>query len=321
VKIRVLPVPIVLAALVALLCASCGASGALLRPNGVAVAPDGTLYVMDRGNYRVAHVTAEGQFLGAFGQFGTGPEDIFAGWDLAVDAAGNLYLCNLTRDEGGLQVHDGIKMFTAAGEFVREIGGTDYTYEESANTPYGLDVDAAGRVYVADFSGDTLRVFDPQGNLQGTFFGATGSAREEFSGLNDVAVDDVRNEVYIVDSINTRVKKYDLAVGPAGEVTLTLRLVFGGYGEGPGEFSYPQYVAVDEASGRLYVNDMGNYRVAVFDNNGHFIQSLEPPGVSSWQGMGLAVGPDGTVYIADALNNVVWAFAADGAFRGRIGGW
>jgi hypothetical protein len=57
----------------------------------VAVAPDGTLYVMDRGNYRVVHLSASGEFLGAFGQLGTTPEKIYKGWDIKVDAAGNIY--------------------------------------------------------------------------------------------------------------------------------------------------------------------------------------------------------------------------------------
>jgi DNA-binding beta-propeller fold protein YncE len=279
--------------------------------------PDGTLYIMDRGNYRVVHVTATGQFLGAFGNFGTGSQDIYAGWDIVYDA-GNLYICNLVRDESGTLVHDGIKVFTPQGKFLREIGGRDYKYGENPSNPYGLGIDASGRIYVADFAVNTMRVFDLEGNPLATFFGKTGSGDDEYTGLNDVAVDNTRGLLYATDSINSRVKQYTLEIGPEGEISLTHRLTFGTYGAGPGELAYPQYLAVDEPRDRLYVNDMGNYRIAVFDSAGQYLGVLDPPNVRNWQGMGLAVGPDGTVYIADALNNVVWAFGADGKAKGRI---
>ena len=66
----------------------------LLRPNGITVAPDGTLYVVDRGHYRVVQLTATGQLLDAFGQLGTGADDLYSAWDVAVDAAGQRYVCN-----------------------------------------------------------------------------------------------------------------------------------------------------------------------------------------------------------------------------------
>ena len=47
-----------IAAATALL-AACGQPTGLLRPNGVAVMPDNTLYIMDRGNYRVVHTAAD----------------------------------------------------------------------------------------------------------------------------------------------------------------------------------------------------------------------------------------------------------------------
>ncbi len=305
--------------ILSLLLAGCAsASTGLLRPNGVVVAAQGELYVMDRGNYRIVHLAADGRQLASFGRFGVAPGQVYSGWDIARDEQGNVYICNLDRDENGDVIHDGVKVFSPSGDFIREVGGQDYSYEEANASPYGLDVDSAGRLYVADFGSDTMRVFDAGGEPLGTFFGQTGSGDDEFNGLNDVVVDDARGLLYISDCVNSRIKEYVLTILPTGAISLTHRLTFGSYGSGPGQFSYPQYLAVDESTGRLYVNDMANYRLQIFDPWGQYMGEMAPPGVSAWQGMGLAVGDDGTVYAADALNNVIWAFGLDGQLVKRI---
>jgi tripartite motif-containing protein 71 len=304
-----------------LLLAGCAAPRGLLRPNGVAVAPDGSVYVMDRGNYRVVHLSATGKFLGAFGKLGAGPNDIYAGWDIALDSAGNVYICNqVPNEEGTGLVHDGVKVFAPSGRLVRELGGQDYVYGDDVvrNTPYGVDIDAQGRIYVADFGADTVRVFDPQGGQIAQFFGDTGSEEDQFYGVNDVAVDDPRGLMYVVDNMNSRVQQFSLAVTDSGELTVTHLLSFGEYGREPGQFAYLQNIAVDDASGRVYVGDMANYRVQVFDTEGNYVSQFSPPDVEIWQVMGLAVGSDGAVYVADARNNAVWVFEPDGRLRSRI---
>ena len=64
------------------------------RPNGVAVAPDGSIYVMDLGNHRVAHLSPDGRLRGAFGKLGIRPDEIYEGWGMALDQAGNIYFCD-----------------------------------------------------------------------------------------------------------------------------------------------------------------------------------------------------------------------------------
>ncbi len=284
---------------------------ALLRPNGVVLAEDGTLYVMDRGHYRIVHLTAQGTLLDSFGKFGTRPEQIHSGWDLARDASGRLYFGHLVYSEESEVVHDGVKVFAADGTFVAEIGAQDYVYGESTARPYGLDVDSAGRVYVADFATNTLRVFDASGVLLKRFVFPPDSASGEFQALNDVVVDDQRGLLYLVDNLLAVVRQYRLSFDAQGQPELTLLLTFGGYGHGPGELAYPQYLAVNETSGDVYVSDMANQRVVVYDATGAYLRVLVPP-VETWQAMGLAVSPDGQVYVTDAFNNVVWTFAPDG---------
>ncbi len=299
-----------LAGMVALsACAS--APRSLLRPNGVVQADDGTLYVMDRGHYRIVHLDMQGKLLGSFGKFGTRPEQIHSGWDLARDAAGRLYLGHLVYSEESEVVHDGVKVFAADGTFIRELGAQDYAYGEATARPYGLDVDAQGRVYVADFASNTLRVFSPSGTLLRRFEPGAETELGEFLALNDVAVDDQRSLLYAVDNLLALVRQYRLDFDAQGIPHLSLIRSFGGYGHDAGEFSYPQYLAVDEASGQVYVSDMGNLRVQSFDSTGLYVKTFTPP-VPTWQAMSLTVGRDGQVFVADAYNNVIWAFAPDG---------
>lgn len=283
----------------------------LLRPNGVVQAEDGTLYVMDRGNYRIVHLTTQGKVLDSFGRFGTRPEQIHSGWDLARDAQGYLYFGHIVYSEESEVIRDSVKVFDARGRLVRELGARDYAYGEHTARPYGLDLDAQGRVYVADFASNTLRVFAPSGELLKRFEPGAGTELGEYQALNDVAVDEERGLLYAVDNLLAEVRVYRLTFDAQGIPTLSLLRSFGGYGHEAGQLSYPQYLALDKATGYLYVSDMGNQRVQVFNGDGLYVRTFTPP-LKPWQAMGLTVGRDGLIYVADAFNNVIWAFAADG---------
>jgi DNA-binding beta-propeller fold protein YncE len=293
----------------------------LLRPNGVVLAKDGSLFVMDRGNYRVAHLAASGKLLGSIGSFGTQAQNIHFGWDLEQDTAGNLYFTNLVYDpEGSSVIHDGVKEFAPDGTFLRELGASDYNpdAEPPPHTPYALEVDAEDRLYIPGFTTNILRVFSSKGDLIGTFFGTAGSADGEFRGLTDVAVDDRRGWLYAVDTTNSRIQQFRLVSSIAGSLTLTYERSVGTYGTALGQFAYPQYVAVDQASGRWYVSDMGNERIQAFSADGTPLFAFAPPDISRWQVLGINVGPDGAIYAADAFNNLIWVFAPDGSLRSRI---
>lgn len=74
-----------LCAAVSLLLSACAGARGFERPNGVALDAGGSLYVMDFGNYRIAQVQPDGRLMAALGSFGTRPDQIFYGWDLATD--------------------------------------------------------------------------------------------------------------------------------------------------------------------------------------------------------------------------------------------
>ena len=308
--------------LVWLLLVGCAPSPAgLLRPNGIVVAPEGSLYVMDRGHSRVVHMSADGAIIGTIGQLGRAPADIYAGWDVALDSAGNIYICHQVFDiEGSYRVHDGVKVFNPAGRFGREVGPQDYAYGDNitTNTPYGLTIDDQNHIFVADFEANTVRVFDPEGRQIARFFGEQGSQPGQFYGLGHIAVDDQRDLLYVSDESNSRVQQFTLTEMANGELEASFRLSFGSYGRESGQLAYPQDVAVDENNGRVYVADMANRRIQAFDAEGQYLLEFSPPG--DWQVIGLDVGPDGAIYATDALNNAVLIFEPNGQLRRRLEG-
>jgi sugar lactone lactonase YvrE len=285
------------------------------RPNGIALAPDGSIYVMALGNHRVVKLSPEGRRLSAFGRLGDGPSDIYEGWGTALDAAGNIYLCHIWRDQKDSVARDSVKIFTPSGRLVREINVPD---DDGAEGCYSVRVDGAGRIYAIYNNTNHLRVFDPQGRLLATLWGDAGTGPGEFLGLRDIAFDAQRGLLYASDAGNSRIQQFDLAVSPTGEIAATHLLSFGAYGHELGELAYPQYLAVDEATGRLAVGDMANRRVQIFDPEGNALAEMAPPGVDDWQVMGLAFAADGALLAADALNGAIWVFEPDGRLRQRI---
>ncbi|MBN2005145.1 MAG: NHL repeat-containing protein [Anaerolineae bacterium] len=308
--------PILLALLILVACAP----KPLMRPTGVAVAPDGSVYVMDRGNYRVVHFGADGSVLGTFGAFGTGPENIHTGWDAALDSSGNILICNFVLSAEDDVIHDGVRVFTPKGQFVREVGGKDYFpgAGDPVHSPYGLDVDAQDRVYVVDFNSNTLRIFDPQGHPLGIFFGEIGDRPAQFNGINDVAVDDTRGLIYLSDNVNCRIQQFSLTFNATGTPALEYLRSFGEYGEGSGQLAYPQGLTLNDTSGTLYVADNANRRIQAFDPEGNLVAGFAPPDTPIWQVLQLATGPDGAIYATDGYNNAIWVFEADGAYRSKI---
>jgi DNA-binding beta-propeller fold protein YncE len=122
--------------------------------------------------------------------------------------------------------------------------------------------------------------------------------------------------LYVTDQFNSRVQQFELEETTPGQFTASHRLSFGSYGREPGQFAYPQNIAVDEQSGRVYVSDMANRRVQVFDSEGNYLSDLAAP--VDWQVLGLDLGPDGMIYVVDALNNLIWVFEPEGQLHQRL---
>ncbi len=117
------------------------------------------------------------------------------------------------------------------------------------------------------------------------------------------------------------------ALAPAVQASKGIYDVFGSFGSGPGQFSsYAAGIAVNPASGDVYVVDVENARVERFDADGNFLSAFGTPGAADGQfdfassPSGIAIdSSDGSVYVADAGNNRIQKFTAGGSFSLAFG--
>lgn len=117
-----------------------------------AVAPDGTLYVLDAGNFRVQAFDRDGKFLRAWGKTGNNIGDFVRPRGIAVDNDGNVYVTDAT--------FGNIQLFTSKGELLLTIGSRGLKDKPGRfSLPGGVAVDETGRMYVTDQYFNKVDVF------------------------------------------------------------------------------------------------------------------------------------------------------------------
>jgi sugar lactone lactonase YvrE len=192
------------------------------------------------------------------------------------------------------------------------------------NNPFGVAVDAAGNVYVAEINNNRVRKITPGGVIS-TFagngtatYGSDGIAATASSLFNPYGVTvDAAGNVYIADQGSFRIRKVNTA-GIISTVAGSGSLGYSGDGFAATDaaLAFPTAVAVD-AGGNIYIADYGNNvirkvdatgTISTFAGNGTptFLGDGGPAtNASLWNPEGVAVDAVGNVYIADWSNSVV----------------
>lgn len=189
-------------------------------------------------------------------------------------------------------------------------------------SPRGLAFAPDGSVYVADTGNARIIHLSSAGEVLSAWGtrtpdGQAPPAPSSFLEPWGIAVD-ARGNVYVADTWNHRVQKFD----PAGKFLLEWNSADRVDGN-PVPMWGPRGIAISQ-DGRVYVTDTGNKRVLVFDQAGSFVFQFDTSGEGFLdEPVGIALGPDGRVYIADTWNRRVAVFSGDGNFQTSwpVEGW
>jgi YVTN family beta-propeller protein len=283
-------------------------------PYGVAVRPDGTkVYVTDIDNNRVSVIdVATNAVVGSIA-VGKSP------WGIAVGADGRAYVANSS--DGTVSVIDtftdtvlgdvavgnsptsvavdGHRVYvTNTNDDTVSVINTD-TYATSlvavGDSPFGVAV-SGGKVFVTNDEDDTVTVFDAATNtVVGTIAVgdhptgiAAGGGRVVVTNSGSSAIDG-DGTVTLIDAATLQVVGDPLKVG-----------------------DFPTNVVVNADGTRAYVTDFGYGTVSTIDlQTGTVLGTPVSVGAAVDGVAGVAIGPDGKLYVAGAVDGAVDAITLD----------
>jgi prepilin-type N-terminal cleavage/methylation domain-containing protein len=246
-----------------------GASAQFRFPQGIAVDTSGTAYVADSNNHRIRKITSGGVVTTLAGSgtlgFADGPgasAQFSYPNGVAVDTSGNVYI----GDSGNHRIRkidsSGI-VSTLAGSGV--FGFADGTgISAQFYYPVGITIDSSGTLYVADQQNYRIRKITSSGVVTTLAGSGTGGFADgpgtsaQFNYPIGIAIDN-SGTIYVGEVYNWRIRK----LNTGGLVSTLAGSGVQGFADGTGtsaQFYYPAGIAVD-ASGSVYVGDLGNQRI------------------------------------------------------------
>jgi sugar lactone lactonase YvrE len=283
----------------------------------VAFSPfDGSPLIMDWNNHRVITLDDNDEVVvltGVGGQLGDGPEGdaSLAEWNHPTDVAwlpdGSVVMAAWHNSRVVKFDPDFDDV-----EFIAGTGGRDFSGDGGPATdatldlPCGIRTDADGNIYLADMANQRIRMIAPDGTIDTV----AGSGEHGFNGdgpaletmLASPALQRAEpafkfdlwgGDIYIADTHNGRVRKFDIDASTIETIA------------GMGETPQGSDNGTTCSAGCGYSGDGGPALEAMLDTPSD-----------------IAVGPDGTVYVADTENSCIRAITTDGiidTFAGTCG--
>ena len=169
------------------------------QPTDVAFGKNGEIYVADGyGNSRVVKFDHDGNFIKAWGGYGTGPGEFNLPHTIVVDQSGRVYV--------GDRENKRIQIFDADGNFLTQ--WTDIGY------PYGLFITPDQHVWMVDGGYDRIIELDQNGKILGAI-GEPGHAPGQLAWGHFLALTPDR-KILVADVLNWRFQVF-VPAPPSGK--------------------------------------------------------------------------------------------------------
>lgn len=309
-----------------------GVSADFNNPAGIAADNSGNLYIADYYNNSIRKITPSGMVTTLAGN---GNSDLVDGLGtaasfyrptcLAVDTNGNVFVAD--------QFNHCIRKITPAGMVTTFAGNGIPGYTDGLGSaasfyyPYGVAIDGAGNLYVADQTNQRIRKISPAG-LVTTIAGSGIASFADGSGIaasfnypTGIAVDNNGN-VYVADYYNNRIRK----IGPTGDVTTLAGNGLPGSVDGnalSASFFNPAGIFVDN-NDDVYVAEFSNHYIRKISSAG-IVTTIAGDGNQNYaDGIGtsasfslptdLTVLGNGDVYVADQYNQRIRKIGPAGGY-------
>ena len=245
---------------------------------------------------------------------------------LTLDELGNVFIADSEN-------HVIRKLDRKTGRIVTVAGGSEMptATDEATHIPAGQVEDP-----LSDRSTGTAGAFSQQTDLSGTvryvvpvagvtkrYSGDGGPARTALLNFPTAVAVDGKGDLYIADTMNHRVRRVDARTGLISTIAGTGQPRFGGDGGPSTAAGLNEPAALAVRGTWLYIADQSNHRVRAIDLLTGVIHTVAGTGAAAYNGdgipatdaslagpSGLAVGADGTLYVADTFNGRIRAVDA-----------
>jgi tripartite motif-containing protein 71 len=260
-----------------------GKAGQFGSPSGIAVDPWGGLYVADTDNHRVQRITPAGEVY-LYGRTGAGSGQLWQPQDVVVDPSGQFLF---VADAGNHRV----QCFRALnGQHLGFLGEHLVPFR----SPSALAFDAEGMLWIADTGNSRVLRYNPAARQFVTVMERQNGIRRPVS-----LACDRQNTLYIGDTAAEDVRRLTYDGKCLSRLGENRRL------------KQPAHLAVD-SGGRIFLVETGANRLQVFNSEGESLLVYDTPNgrlEPLKSPTGVALGPNGEVYLSDTLNHRILRLA------------
>ena len=248
-------------------------------PTAVAVDASQNIYVVEASTNRLLMYNSFGEHLKTL-------DGLNEPISVAVDANGKILIGN--KAGGNVEVYTSdltlqFKLGLGDGEFMQ---------------PSSIGIAENGNMYVVDSDADMISVYSSDGRYDFSF-GTPGTGNGEFHFPVAIAIDHVAQELIISD-LQLFDSTEDLSNGARIQVfnlNGSFKRSFAVQGVGDGKLSKPLGLVVDD-EGRIYISDILQDMVQVFDGNGIFLGKISDPENPIKTPLGLALSDKQQLFVA-----------------------